>query len=297
MVAVLLPPVRGQAADPMSAAAPIEDLPVGINLSGGTSSEWMFEAVVQGVIPRPLHVAAFCANTGDEHVWTYERLERVRERAAAAGIPFFDCADRETLSGHILDATSGNRTRADTPPFWTENPGGGRGQLRQECTKRFKTAAIRRAQSAWLKSIGKAKRISTWIGFGNDEQHRANKALARQDVKWATMDFPAIRTGTPRGQQRADLVKWTGGAPPFSACVMCPFNNLDRLRQQSECDARKSDQIDEAIRDGLEGVGVHETCFQHDSLVPLSRLRKYGVPQGSLPGLESPGCDAGQCFL
>ena len=272
-------------------------IPVGISYSGGTSSEWMIRAVIEGVIPRPKHIAVFMADTGDEHEWTYERAAMLEEACRAAGIPFFRGADRETLSESLFAVTHGTRTRTDTPPLWTENPGGGRGQLHQKCTKRFKTAVIRRMQSAWLRASNLPKRIESWIGFGNDEQNRANKAVGRLDVKWQSLGFPAIRMGASRAAQRADVERWTGSSPLFSMCVECPFKDPHRWRQTTPTDLRKAVQIDEAIRHGLEPAGIIEPCYLSDRLIPVERLVRDGDPQIDLPGFEAPGCDAGACFV
>lgn len=273
-------------------------LPVGISYSGGASSRWMIDAILNGELKRPEHVAVFFADTGDEHGWTYDDVAQTEERCRIAGLPFFRCADRETLSGSIMAAINGGRTRADTPPFWTENPGGGRGKLRQECTVRFKTAAIRRVQSEWLRTIGMPKKLIAWIGFAADEAHRATKAVSRADVKWVTMDFPAIRLGKNRAAQRADVARWSRRPPPkFSMCVTCPFKDPSRWFQTQGADLAKAIDIDEAIRHGLEGVGVEEPCFLVDRLIPLERLIRNGDPQPSLPGFDTPGCDGGACFL
>lgn len=278
-----------------------EPLPVGSAYSGGTSSRWAIDAVLEGEIERPEFFAVFFANTGDEHEWTYDDVDRTEERCRAAGIPFFRCEHREFLFDAVMSATRGERTRVDNPPFWTENQGGGRGQLDQKCTKIFKTAAIRRAQSAWLASIGKPKRITTWIGFGQDEQHRALKAIKNNDVLWQRLDFPAIRLGRTRAAQRADIERWhrdgtTPTAPRFSMCRRCPFKSPERWRQTPANDLPIVYETDEAIRHGLEHVSVDEPAFLSDRLIPVRQLIERGDPQPSLPGFES-GCDSGMCFL
>ena len=271
--------------------------PVGISYSGGTSSEWLVRSVIAGVIPRPENVAVFCADTKDEHWWTYEAMDRVEVACHNAGIPFFRDSHREGLAESVMAATRGERKRIDTPPFWTENQGGGRGQLTQQCSEVFKTAVVRRMQSAWLKSIGLPKKITTWIGFAADEQHRANKAIARKDVQWVDLDFPAIRYGAVRAQQRADVTRWAGRAPHFSMCVQCPYKTPNRWRQTDASDLVKAYEVDEAIRHGLENIGVDGPCYLSDRLIPVEALIRNGDPQPSLPGLDAPGCDGGACFL
>lgn len=271
--------------------------PVGISYSGGASSRWMVDAVINGEIERPEHVAVFFADTGDEHEWTYEDVDSTESRCKSAGIPFFRGSHRELLVDAVLSATRGERTRVDNPPFWTENPGGSRGQLDTKCSKLFKTAVIRRLQSSWLASLGLPKRIACWIGFGNDEQHRANKAVGKCDVQWTKLDFPAIRLGKGRGAQRADIAKWGLKAPRFSMCRKCPFKSPERWLQTTPADLEGVYEYDDAIRHGLENVAVNETCFISDRLIPIEQLIRRGDPQPSLPGFEPPGCDGGACFL
>lgn len=274
-----------------------EDIPVGINLSGGASSRWMLEAIGNGLVERPRHVAAFLADPGDEHEWTYEEIGRIKDRCKALGVPLFLGSHHEPLVDAVLSATRRERTRIDNPPYWTENQGGGRGQLTQKCTQVWKTAVIRRLQSAWLKAEGLPKRISTWIGFAAEEGGRATKALARNDVQWATLDFPAIRFGRGRAQQRAELTKWGIKPAKFSMCRKCPYKTEERWRQTSKSDLEGVFEFDEAIRDGLANCAVEETCFLSDALIPVEQLLKHGRPQTSLPGFGAPGCDSGFCFL
>lgn len=276
---------------------PDDEIPVGASYSGGTSSEHMVQAVIVGEIPRPKHFAVFFADTKDEHAWTYERAEMVEEDCKRAGIPFFRCGHRTPLWDDVMAATRGDLTRVDTPPLWTENQGGGRGRLTQQCNSVYKIAAVRRSQSAWLESLGLPKRIKTWIGFAKDEVDRALKAVANSDVQWATLDFPAIRYGIDRVRQRAELTKWKGSAPPWSACIRCPWNDDDRWRDTPKNEIERAIETDYAIRDGLEKVGVVNTCYLSDSLIPLEQLLKKGRPQMSLPGFEKPGCSSGACFL
>lgn len=105
---------------------PSDEVPVAISYSGGTSSEWMVRAMVYGWLPRPKHLAVFCADTGEEHEWTYERINMVETFCINEGVEFYKCAaPRETLGGHLLSIKSDGRTRADHPPLWLKKQGGG----------------------------------------------------------------------------------------------------------------------------------------------------------------------------
>lgn len=269
---------------------------VGLSLSGGASSLWALAMIAAGELDRPTHFAVFFADTGDEHEWTYETIDRAAAICVDLGVPFFRGSHRTMLWDDVEAATRGERKRIDTPPLWTENQGGGRGQLTQQCSQIYKSRVVRRMQSMWLESAGLPKRITTWIGFGADEQHRATKAIAKQEVQWATLDFPAIHVGAGRAQQRADLMRVLGWMPRFSMCRRCPYKSVDRWQQTTVADLSCALDTDERIRHGLEAIGVDNPCYLTDRLIPLRQLIERGDPQPDLPGFES-HCDGGMCFV
>lgn len=278
--------------------------PVAVSYSGGASSEWMVEALIQNAIPRPERFAVFFADPGAEHSWTYQAVDDTEERCRRAGIDFIRCRShrQESLLDHIHNAIRERRTRMDHPPVWVEKQSGAKGQLQQRCTAVWKSRALRRAQSAWLKSIGAKKRIITWIGFGLDEQHRATKAVARKaktnEALWEVLDFPAIRHRRTREQQRADLVAATGRAPQFSMCTFCPFKTRERWLATEGADLAQAEQVDEAIRD-MSFMGVEEgPCFLSDELVPVERLKRLPPPPPNRQlQMFNPQCMTGACFL
>jgi hypothetical protein len=276
--------------------------PIAISYSGGTSSEWMVEAIAQGVIPAPEHFAVFFADTGAEHSWTYRAVDEVEERCRTRGVTFIRCArEKESLPAHILRCVREARPRMDHPPFWLQKDGGDRGRIQQRCTQIWKSRTLRKAQSAWLRSIGAPKKITTWIGFGLDEQHRAVKAAARREIAWETLDFPAIRHRVTRAQQRDDLVRWTGRAPKFSMCTFCPFKSPDRWAETEGADLAQAEAIDAAIRD-LSILGIDAgPAFCSDRLVPIGRARELAnapEPQTAFAfAFDDASCDAGRCFL
>jgi hypothetical protein len=270
------------------------DVAVGVAFSGGKSSLWLIHAMLRGILPRPRNLAVFTADTGLEHSWTYEEIERTEELCKSEGIEFVRCAREEDLGAHLLDVQ--NRTRADHPPVYIAKDGGGRGQAEHRCTREFKVAPMRRAQSAWLKRIGSPKKIIKWVGFAADEAHRGTKAVAKQDVQWERLEFPAIRLGMTRAMQEADLIKWTGRAPRFSMCTICPWKTPERWTATPPEQLQMVYEIDEAIRD-MSSVGLTDgDAFLSDRLIPVEQLIRRGGPT---PGkaTKDAGCDGGYCFL
>jgi hypothetical protein len=282
-----------------------DEQPVGLSFSGGVSSLYPLAKIIAGEMPRPKRFAVFTADTEDEHEWTYEAFERVAELCKVHGIDFvlgsrrteYRSSPKKALWDDVNKAAAGHFKRVDTPPLWTENQGGGRGQLTQQCSQVYKTRVVRKLQAQWLEANKLPKKITTWIGYGRDEQHRANKAIANRDVKWVDLDFPAIRVGASRGEQRADVERILGWSPRFSMCRRCPYKDPERWRQTPEKDLAAVFYTDEQIRHGLEHVGVDEPCYLTDRLIPVEQLIRRGDPQPSLPGFEPPGCDSGACFL
>ena len=272
--------------------------PVVISYSGGASSYWLIEAVAHGVLARPENVAVACADTGDEHEWTYEAMARVEERCRELGIPFLKASRGMALSEHLLSLSEQTREhkRLDHPPLWIDKGGGARGRALHKCTREFKVAPMRRVVSAWLESIGKPKRVTKWIGYSRDEAHRTGKSIAKQDVQWERLAFPAVGLGVMRGQMRADLAKW--GRPPvrFSMCRMCPYKSDERWRETPESDLQTVHVVDEAIRD-LDEIGLTDgPAYLTDALIPVKSLLRGERKQPVLTGLES-YCDGGAWFL
>lgn len=272
-----------------------EETPVALSLSGGGSSFWILLAVLRGIIPRPKWFAVFFADTGEEHEWTYETVDEAEEICRNEGIDFIRCGRDRSLGDHLLSIKSDGLTRADHPPVYIAKPDG-RGQAAHRCTREFKIAPMRRAQSAWLKRNGHPKRITKWIGFGADEVPRALKSEAKRDVAWEGLAFPAIRCGVVRAEQHRQLRQWLGHDVRFSMCTICPWKDPARWLATPARQLERVYRIDESIRD-LSGIGLTDgDAYLCDRLIPVRELVEKGDPQPALPGMES-YCDGGHCFL
>lgn len=273
-------------------------IPVGISYSGGKSSKWLIYAMLHGLLPRPEHVAVFFADTGEEHTWTYEDVAQVKIDCVQHGIEFVSCAAKVTLGDHLLSLRDSGATRSDSPSLFISDgrPGSSAARTHHKCTAYFKIAPMRRACSAWLKRIGKPKRIEKWIGFAMDEQVRATRALAKHSTKWERLEFPAIRHGRTRSMQADDLESWGVSVPKFSMCTFCPGKSIKRWVETPPEQRERVFMIDEAIRD-LDQIGLTEgQAFLTRYAVSIRDLIADGDRQEILPGYET-HCDGGHCFL
>lgn len=55
----------------------MSDTPVMIACSGGTSSILLVALVIKGWIDRPKHLLVLFADTGWEHAWTYDAIDKL----------------------------------------------------------------------------------------------------------------------------------------------------------------------------------------------------------------------------
>ncbi|MCK5347511.1 MAG: hypothetical protein KAR20_29080, partial [Candidatus Heimdallarchaeota archaeon] len=88
-------------------------------------------------------------------------------------------------------------------PAFTIGPDGSRGQLRRQCTGRWKITPMRRYISDYLKDreIKKTKGIvEQWLGITVDEFHRAKDS----DVQYIKHKFPLI----DKKMTRFDCIEW-----------------------------------------------------------------------------------------
>ncbi len=275
--------------------------PVALSYSTGSGSEWMIEAIIQGVIPRPPKLAVFMADTGGEHSWSYRHADEVEARCRAAGITFFRvCRPGPTLVEWFMTvrtSKNGSRYISKHPPFYIDKGDGQVGRVAQQCSEEFKTIPIRRMQRKWLRSLGYRKPWGvTWIGFGADEPTRVTKAVAKKKPGWVVLDFPAFRLGMTRAQQKRDLIEWTGRAPMFSCCVYCPHKTNARWGVTEGADADLAIKVDEGLRDmDVDGL-TDGPAYLSNRLIPVSQLVRKSEAFAK-DEADPAGCDGGACFV
>jgi 3'-phosphoadenosine 5'-phosphosulfate sulfotransferase (PAPS reductase)/FAD synthetase len=133
------------------------------------------------------------------------------------------------------------------------------GQLRRQCTIRWKIYPIRR----YIQAHRNHQPVEQWIGISLDEYQR----MRDSDVKYITNRYPLIE----RKMTRADCEKWLLShgleIPPRSACTFCPFHNTAEWRniKASPVDWQEAIGVDRAIRKARPPYDL----FVHPSRKPL----------------------------
>ena len=174
------------------------------------------------------------------------------------------------------------------------------GQLRRQCTGRWKIDPIRRFLSGVLSDRRLTKKpgiITQWLGITLDEWRRARDS----GVKYIKHEFPLLDLRMDRAACLAWLSSHDLPAPVKSACVICPYQSAARweeLKREGGADWKIALEVDKAIRDKRPPFPV----YLHRDTKPLEDAvvipEDYGLTQANmLDGLDDSGCDSVHCFL
>jgi hypothetical protein len=184
--------------------------------------------------------------------------------------------------------------KTDIPAFTAAE--GVHGQLRRQCTGRWKITPMRRFIADEMERRGIKKTsgaVEQWLGISQDEWHRAKDS----DVQYIKHRYPLLELKMTRG----DCVTWLGNhslpTPPKSACVFCPYHNRkawQEMKRNGGQDWQTAIEVDTRIRDARPPYPL----FVHPARIPLEEAvsipEDHGMKQ---PGLFDQECDSGYCFL
>lgn len=201
--------------------------------------------------------------------WLVSRGVRV-ETVSAANTNFFDMPRLCSLG---------------TPPLYSLDANGNRGQLNRSCTNRWKITPMRR----WIQSYRNKASVTQLIGISLDEFHR----MRSSDVKYITHRYPLVELR----MTRQDCIVWLERhwleVPPKSSCVFCPFHRRAAWHELKDnpADWEKSVLVDNAIRTAREPyrMYLHSDCIPLESIVSP---RDAGQIE-----MQLDICDGGHCFL
>lgn len=177
---------------------------------------------------------------------------------------------------------------------------GKNGQLRRQCTNRWKITPMRRQIAAELDRRGLSKTpgiVQQWLGITLDEWRRAKDS----DVQYIKHVFPLLDRKMTRGDCIAWLAKNGLPAPDKSACTFCPYHNRlawEQMKREGGADWQQAVEVDAAIRDKRPPFPL----FVHPTRVPLEDAVRipedYGAEQLEMfSGDDDDECDSGYCFM
>ena len=182
-------------------------------------------------------------------------------------------------------------------PAYTTSPTGKGGQVRRQCTGRWKIVPIRKYIRTLLPPSPKPGSVQLVTGISWDEALR----MRDSDVQYITHDYPLVNSRT----RRSDCVTWLENngldVPPKSSCVFCPYHNKaawKELKRKGGPDWDKAIRVDNAIRN-KRATAANLQLFLHNSRLPLADAinipEDVGARQMAL-GEDDPTCDSGFCF-
>jgi hypothetical protein len=147
-------------------------------------------------------------------------------------------------------------------PAFTNTPSSNGGQLRRQCTQRWKVAPLRR----WLQANRNGKPVEQYIGISLDEFQR----MRDSDVKYSTNVYPLIEKKMTRQDCEKYLITRGIEVPPKSACTFCPYHNTKEWQRISRTpeDWKEVVYVDDRIRK----VRPPYDLFVHPSRKPISKI-------------------------
>lgn len=223
--------------------------------------------------------AAIFADTGWEPSWVYEHLERLEQRAEAAGIPVYRVGE-----GSLRQDALDNKT-ASWQPLYSVGPSGVE-QLKRQCTRNYKIRPIRRKVVEL--NGGTKRQVEQLVGISLDEWER----MRDSDVQYIRNVYPLI----DKRMTRADCVAWLERngypIPRKSSCVGCPLRTNREWREIRDDPESWADAVsfDEGIRRVRSRTRLQEV-FVHRTAVPLLEVDlRSEQDRGQLDMFETDGC-------
>jgi len=229
------------------------------------------------------------ADTTWERKQTYEFAQRWTPWLEQHGVKVVTVQDE--AQAHKVSTSN-----TDIPAFTVDIANDVQGQLRRQCTGRWKITPMRRLIAAELqrRELDKTPGIvEQWLGISEDEWHRAKDS----DVRYINHRYPLLE----KGMRRGDCVTWLERngleVPGKSACVFCPYHNRlawEEMKRNEPEDWAVAVEIDLQIRN----VRPPYPLFVHSARVPLKEAVSIPEDKGfSQLGIFDAECDSGHCFL
>jgi len=266
-----------------------------LSLGWGVQSWTLAAMAALGEIPMPDY--AVHADTTHEMEKTYAHAKKWTPWLEERGIPVVTVQ----APGKLVDIKEWLKPYKENsegmliPAFSKDLETGTMGQVRRQCTTRWKIAPLRRfARSI----IGKTSEscVEMWMGISLDEWHRMRTA----DVQYIKNVYPLVDQRLNRAHCVAWLEEHGLDVPPKSACTFCPFHNKGhwkRMKQAGGPDWDEATAVDDVIRNKGKGDGTAFQLFIHASGLPLEEAVRIPEDYGAKQIEMDIPCDSGHCFV
>ena len=268
----------------------IENKPLRVLSLGWGVQSWTLAAMAALGEIEPVDFAIH-SDTTHEASGTYAHAEKwtpwLEERGVKVVTVRADSADV------VVDAHNGS---VQIPAF-TTSQNGQAGQVRRQCTGRWKIQPIRRYLRTVLPPRPEPGAVELLTGISWDEALRQRDS----EVRYVTHSYPLC----DRRIKRSDCIEWLQvhdlEVPPKSSCVFCPYHSRvawQELKRVGGPDWEHAVIVDEAIRH-KRGKAVGLELFIHPFRKPLAEAISIPEDVGAkqlMLGDGDPTCDSGFCF-
>ena len=250
-----------------------------ISLGWGVQSFALAAMSALGELP-PVN-AVIHADTTHERRETYEFAERWTPWLEERGVRVVTVSAQPKITNVVTGVT---------PPFFTVGPKGN-GMLYRTCTDRWKIRPIQK----WIRANRDGQQVESHLGITLDEWTRMKPSR----VSYITNRFPFMEAFDPP-MARYQVARWLQDngleIPVKSACIFCPYHNLDGWREiqaNGNGDWSRAVVVDALIRHKRPGY----ECFVHAARIPLDQVDlRNAQDHGQLELWPDEEC-TGNCFL
>lgn len=263
-----------------------------ISLGWGVQSWCIAAGVALGELP-PVDFAIHSDTTFERRA-TYEFAAKWTPWLEEHGVKVVTVSD--TRATHILKKSSTSDGHYTLMPVFTRNEDGSKGQLRRQCTSRWKIEPLHRwlGEELGRQGIDKAPGVvQQQLGITLDEWQRAKDS----PVPWIENTYPLL----DRRMTRQDCIDWLKAhdlpSPGKSACVQCMFHSRAywvEMKKEGGDDWRRAVEADEQLR------ASGRPWYLHSDRIPLEeavKLPHEQVQTWMFDKDNEPECDSGHCFL
>lgn len=251
---------------------------------GGVQSTAIAALIVTGQIAPP--DLAVIADTGRERTTTWDYMRDIVMPALSRVGVQIHIVRKHDFSKIDLMGGADKQTLL-IPAFTTAS--GEIGKMPAFCSSEWKRDVVRR----WATQVHGVKAANVWIGFSTDENKRALKyqKSKKNQGKWESR-FPLMSMGMSRDNCVSLVERMGWPTPPRSSCWMCPNHHMAEWRdiRQHPSDWKKLVRFDANMRK------LDPHAWLTDECVPIDEAQ-LDDSQEVMFGVDSGGCDSGQCFV